>query len=80
MRTNATRAIVASGTVLIAFGVWGWLLPPQPAPGYKLLSIQKLPEQAEICLPPGTVDQDRDDDLPCCHGLYAPGHKDQGKA
>jgi len=50
---------VASGTVLIAFGVWGWLLPPQPAPGYKLLSIQKLPEQAEICLPPGTVDQDR---------------------
>src|SRR5213594_685979 len=63
MRTNATRAIVASGTVLIAFGVWGWLLPPQPAPGYKLLSIQKLPEQAEICLPPGTVDQDRDDDL-----------------
>src|SRR3989442_8115913 len=63
MHINVTRVIVASGIVLIAFGVWSWILPPQPTAGYKLFSIQKLPEQAEICLPQETVDRERQDDL-----------------
>src|SRR2546422_2948732 len=62
MRINVRRMVVFAGIVLTAFSMWSWILAPGSTPGYRLLSIQKLPEEAEICLPRETAGPESDDD------------------